>query len=77
MVLRAKFVTRYDEALLAILCKNIQSMTPKNSGRFGSWRINTLVAVAFIEALYLVKYTIFKVEEGLYTLIASDMLLFF
>jgi len=73
----AKYVTGDDEALLAILHRNIQLIAPKDSGRFGSSRVDTLVAAAFIEVLYSVKYTIYRVKEGLYTLIASDTLLFY
>ena len=55
-----------------MLRRNIKAMIP----RFSSARITTLVAVAFIEVLYLVRYAIFRAKEGLYTLIASDTLLF-
>ena len=51
-------------------------MSHKDSERFGSSKIDTLVAAVFIKVLYLIKYAIFRVKEGSYTLIASNTLLF-
>ena len=42
MVSRVKYVTRDNEALLAMLHRNIESISPKDSGRFGSSKIDTL-----------------------------------
>ena len=52
-------------------------MTPKDSERYCSLRVNTLVAVVLIKVLYLVKYTILLAEQGLYTVISSNVLLFY
>ena len=76
MVSTAKYVAGDNEALLALLCRNIQSIVPKDSERFGSSKVDTLVAVVLIKVLYPVKYALFRVKEDLYTLIASDTMLF-
>ena len=76
-MLIVKYITTDNEALIAMLYRNIQSIIPKDSGRFSTSRINTLAVAVFIEVLYLVKYAIFRVKEDLYTLIASNTLLFY
>ena len=72
----AKYAARDNEVLLTKLHKNIQSIIPKNSGRYSSLRVDTLAAAVFIEVLYPVKYTILLAEQGLYTLISSNTILF-
>ena len=74
--INSKICSGGDEALLALLLRNVQSMSSKDSEKFGSSKVNTLAAAAFLEVLYSVKYAIFRVKEGLYTLIASNILFF-
>ena len=76
LVYVVKYITRDYEAILALLYRNIQSISPKNSDNFNSPKIN-LAAAAFIKVLYLVKYAIFRVNEDLYTLMPSNALLFY
>ena len=42
-------------------------MKPKDSGRYGSLRVNGMIVSVFIEVLYPVKYAIFLAEQGLYS----------
>ena len=62
MIVAAKYVTRDNKVLLAKLCRNILSMKPKDSGRYGSLRVNGMIVSVFIEVLYPVKYAIFLAE---------------
>ena len=50
-------------------------MSHRDSDRFDSSKVETLVAAVFIEVLYRIKYIIFRVNKALYTLISSDILL--
>ena len=72
----AKYIAGNNEPTLAMLCRNIQSIILNDIGILGNSKVDTLAAAAFFEVLYPVKYTIFLVEQGLYTLMSSDMILF-
>ena len=73
----AKHIVGDNEPTLAMLCRNIQSITPNDAGILGNSKVDTLAAAAFFEVLYPIKYTIFLVEQGLSTLMSSDMILFY
>ena len=66
-----------QQNMLLEMIKLYQLYLSKDSGRFSSSKVDTLAVVLFIEVLYLVKYAIFRVNKGLYTLISSDTLLFY
>ena len=76
LVAIAKYIAGTDEALLARLYRNIQSITPTKAGMLGNPRVNTLAVTAFIEMIYPVKYAIFSVNEGLQDLRLSNFMLF-
>ena len=54
----------------------MQSLTPKLAGICGNIKVETLAAAALFEILFPVKYAIYTTNEGLYTLMSSDTLLF-
>ena len=60
-----KYTVESYLSLLALLCRNIQSITPSEVGLFGSLIVDMLEAVAFIKSLISVKYTIFSTDTGL------------
>ena len=45
-------------------------------GMLGNPRVDTLVATAFLELMYPVKYTIFSTNKGLQELGSSNLMLF-
>ena len=65
LVAIAKYIARTDEALLARLRRNIQSIIPTEAGILGNPRVDTLVVTAFIELIYPVKYAIFSINKDL------------
>ena len=65
-----------DEPILAVLRRNAQSLTPKRVGDFGSAKVETLATAAFFEILSPVKFAMCSVNEGLCTLMSSDVWLF-
>ena len=72
----AKYIARTNEFILAKLCRDIQSITPMDVGILGNPRVDTLVATAFLELMYPVKYAIFSTNKGLQELGSSDIILF-
>ena len=76
LIATVKYIANNDEATLAKSHRNMQSITPKDSGGFGSAKVHTLAATAFIEVLHPVKYATFLVEQGLHNLMSSDMFAF-
>ena len=72
----AKCVAGDDEATLAKLRRNIQSLTPQSVCVLGSVEVETIAAATFYELYYPIKFAIFVVNEGLCTLMLSNMQLF-
>lgn len=72
----SKHITGDDEPTLAKLRRNVQSLTPERVGCLGSPRIETLTTAAFFEIVFPVKYVICSANEGLHTLMLSDVRLF-
>ena len=72
----SKHIAGDDEPTLAKLRRNVQSLTPKGVGGLGNANVESLAAAAFFEIVFPVKYAIYSVNEGLYTLMSSDVLLF-
>ena len=72
----AKHIAGNNELILAMLYQYIKSITLNDAGILGNSKVDTLAAAAFFEVLYPIKYAIFLVEQGLSTLISSDMILF-
>ena len=76
LIATVKHIAGDNEPTLTMLHRNIQSITPNDAGILGNSKVDTLAAAAFFEVLYPVKYAIFLVEQGLSTLMSSDMILF-
>ena len=76
LIAAAKYIAGDNEPTLTKLRQNIQFITPNDAGILGNSKVDTLAAVAFFEVLHPVKYAIFLVEQGLSTLMSSDMILF-
>ena len=76
LIAAAKYIAADDEASLAKLRRNIQSLTPKSVGTLGCAKVETLDAAAFFEVPFPVKFAIFTVNTGLCTLMHSDRHLF-
>ena len=72
----AKYIARTNKFILAKLCRDIQSLTPIDVGILGNPRVDTLVAIAFLELIYSVKYAIFSTNKGLQELGSSNLMLF-
>ena len=72
----AKHIAGDNDPTLVMLHRNIQSITLNNAGILGNSKVDTLAAAAFFEVLYSIKYAIFLVEQGLSTLMSSNIILF-
>ena len=65
LVAIAKYIAGIDKVLLARLRRNIQSITPLEVELLDDPRVDMLVVIAFLELIYLIKYAIFSINEGL------------
>ena len=65
LVAIAKYIAGIDKVLLARLRRNIQSIAPLEVELLDDPRVDMLVVIAFLELIYLIKYAIFSINEGL------------
>ena len=65
LVSAVKYFAEDNVNLEAKLYRNIQALTLQTASMYSNPRVDTLVAAALIEQLYLVKYSIFNTHTGL------------
>ena len=68
----AKCVASDNETMLASLCRDMQSIVPKEAGELGNPKLDIHTATAFIELLCPIKYAIFHINLGLQELCFSN-----
>ena len=59
-------------SLLNRMRRDMQLLTPEETGALGNSRVDTQAAAALLEALLPIKFAIFQVNFGLHTLCESD-----
>ena len=68
----ANYLAGEDESLLNRMWKDIQSLTPEETGALGNPRVDAQAAAALLEALIPIKFSIIQVNFGLHSLCGSD-----
>ena len=76
LISAAHYLVGDDETLLSRLRRDIQSLTPEDTGRLGNMRVDMLAAMALFELLLPVKFAMFQINQGLHTLCSSNSTVF-
>ena len=72
----SKHIAGDEEPILAKLRRDAQSLTPKSAGGIGSVKLEPLAAAGFFEIVFPIKYAFCTANEGLHSLLSSDVMLF-
>ena len=72
LIAMANYLARDDERLLNRMQRDMQSLTPEETGALGNLRVDTQAAAALLEASLPIKLAIFQINLGLCTVCGSD-----
>ena len=72
LIAAANYLVGDDEILMNRLRRDMQSLTPEDTGTLGNPKVGTQAAMALFEALLPVKFAIFQVGQGLHNLCSSN-----